>query len=103
MNYFPKYQFNFSHYHCLNNVPINPKKSDFLEPYGQSWSLDEQCRQEFGREFQLCQAVRLSIYDRAKKYLNFFLNFCHSFIFLVFLYVTFLLVTFSQNKSFSAV
>ena len=42
---------------CLQDVPDDPIVVEYRQPYGQSWSLDEQCRQEFGPEFRLCRGV----------------------------------------------
>ncbi len=48
--------------YCLNNMPEDePDWGKFSKPYVKSWSLDEQCRQEFGEGYRLCRAV--SIYN----------------------------------------
>ncbi|XP_045210598.2 A disintegrin and metalloproteinase with thrombospondin motifs gon-1-like [Mercenaria mercenaria] len=42
--------------YCLNNNPFVVVKEDLRIPLGQSWSLDEQCRLEFGGNAKFCRA-----------------------------------------------
>ncbi|XP_060559602.1 LOW QUALITY PROTEIN: A disintegrin and metalloproteinase with thrombospondin motifs 3-like [Ruditapes philippinarum] len=44
------------HLYCLNNNPFVVIKEDLRIPLGQSWSLDEQCRLEFGGNARFCRA-----------------------------------------------
>lgn len=44
--------------YCLNNNPFVVIKEDLRIPLGLSWSLDEQCRLEFGGNVQFCRAFR---------------------------------------------
>lgn len=39
---------------CLNMAPEDPPIIRYSDTYGQNWSLDEQCRQEFGHDFAFC-------------------------------------------------
>ena len=47
--------------HCLDNKPAEPVWPVYTQPYGQSWTLNEQCRQEFGSGYTLCLAVCLPL------------------------------------------
>ena len=47
----------FSGLHCLNDVPDTVEWPDYAQPFGVSWTMDEQCRQEFGEGYILCSAV----------------------------------------------
>ena len=47
----------FSGLHCLNDVPQTVEWPSYAQPYGVSWTMDEQCRQEFGDTYKLCAAV----------------------------------------------
>ncbi|XP_064617882.1 A disintegrin and metalloproteinase with thrombospondin motifs 14-like isoform X2 [Liolophura sinensis] len=41
---------------CLDDKPGEQKWEKLPDPMGKIWSLDEQCRQEFGEQFSLCEA-----------------------------------------------
>ncbi|ELT99747.1 hypothetical protein CAPTEDRAFT_133510, partial [Capitella teleta] len=43
--------------HCLHDQPAPSSWPLYERPFGVSWSLDEQCRQEFGEEFSQCRAL----------------------------------------------
>ena len=43
--------------YCLNDKPKTPSWPKYEQPYGMSWTMDEQCRQEFGEGFVQCKAV----------------------------------------------
>lgn len=40
----------------MDNKPDDPGWPEYEEPFGENWNLDEQCRQEFGSDYQLCRA-----------------------------------------------
>ena len=42
---------------CLMDTPEDPNWPALEQPFGKSWSIDEQCRQEFGVGFKACDAV----------------------------------------------
>lgn len=47
----------FRHLNCLNNNPFEIVENSIRLPVGMSWSLDEQCRLEFGAKSSHCRIV----------------------------------------------
>ena len=44
---------------CLNNNPYEKIENDIALPVGVSWSLDEQCKLEFGDRASHCKIVSI--------------------------------------------
>lgn len=56
-----EYRNKINKWFCLNDRPMSlPSRTSLLTPLGRQYTLDEQCRMEFGHNFLLCRSFMLS-------------------------------------------
>ncbi|XP_074649157.1 A disintegrin and metalloproteinase with thrombospondin motifs 3-like [Tubulanus polymorphus] len=54
---------NLPDYFCLLDDPFDAGFNTYSPPHGYHWSIDEQCKQEFGRGFSRCKAFPMPFCD----------------------------------------